>query len=126
MTFSKACIYNPEHPKFNRMQELIEILKRPDLLTEKRNKLKAERTKLSLFEPDKYDELFSLSISKEISAIRLNFFSRELQVYDVSKKLGFIVTPTLIMFGRYDVHYPFLEESERFVDEYKLFIKEQP
>ncbi|MDD1503948.1 alpha/beta hydrolase [Lysinibacillus sp. CNPSo 3705] len=152
MTFSKDCIYNPEHPKFNRMQELIEILKRPDLLTEKRNKLKAERTKLSLFEPDKYDELFSLSISKEISAIRLNFFSRELQVYDVSKKLGFIVTPTLIMCGRYDVqcpviysiemhdkitnsklvifeksnHYPFLEESERFVDEYKLFIKEQP
>jgi len=151
MTFSKDCIYNPEHPKFNRMQELIEMLKRPDLPTEKRNKLKTERTKLSLFEPDKYDELFSQSISKEISAIRLNFFSRELQVYDVSKKLGFILTPTLIICGKYDVqcpviysiemndeipnsklvifersnHYPFLEESERFMNEYKLFIKEQ-
>jgi len=151
MTFSKDCIYNPEHPKFNRMQELIESLKRSDLPSEEINELKAERTKLSLFEPDKYGELFSLSISKEISAILLNFFSRELQVYDVTKKLEFILTPTLIISGRYDVqcpliysiemkdgilnsklaiferssNYPFLEESEKFIEEYKLFIKEQ-
>ncbi|MFC7393354.1 alpha/beta fold hydrolase [Scopulibacillus cellulosilyticus] len=118
---------------------------------EKRNKLKAERTKLSLYEPEKYGELFSLDINKGMSAIRMNYFSRELQVYDVTRKLEFISTPTLIMCGKYDVqcpvtysiemaksipnsklvifeksnHYPFLEETELFTKEYELFKKEQ-
>ncbi|SDQ05561.1 alpha/beta fold hydrolase [Virgibacillus salinus] len=150
MTFSKDCIYNPKHSKFNRMQELNETMKRSDLSSEKRKELKVERTKLSLFEPEKYDELFSPNISKGMSAIRMDFFSRELQVYDVTKKLEFISTPTLIICGRYDVqcpviysiemeagitnsklvifeksnHYPFLEEAEQFTEEYKSFIKE--
>ncbi|MFD1738625.1 alpha/beta fold hydrolase [Bacillus salitolerans] len=150
MTFSKDCIYNPKHSKFNRMQELIETLKCSDLSSKKRKELKVERTKLSLFEPEKYDELFSPNISKGMSAIRMDFFSRELQVYDVTKKLGFISTPTLIICGRYDVqcpviysiemeegipnsklvifeksnHYPFLEEAEQFTVEYNSFINE--
>lgn len=150
MTFSKDCIYNPEHPKFNRMQELNETLKRSDLPLKKRNELKVERTKLSLFKPEKYDELFSLNISKGMSAIRMNFFARELQIYDVTKKFGLISIPSLIICGRYDVqcplvysiemdegipnsklvifersnHYPFLEEAEQFTAEYNLFIKE--
>ncbi|MBP1947512.1 alpha/beta fold hydrolase [Virgibacillus litoralis] len=150
MTFSKDCIYNPKHSKFNRMQELNETLKRSDLSTEKRKQLKVERTKLSLFDPEKYDELFYLNISKGMSAIRMNFFSRELQVYDVTKKLELISTPTLLICGRNDVqcpviysiemeegipnsklvifeksnHYPFLEEVEQFTEEYNLFIKE--
>lgn len=61
------------------MQELIETLKRSDLSLVKRNELKAARTKLSLFEPDKYDEFFSLNISKSMSAIRLDFFNREVK-----------------------------------------------
>lgn len=150
MTFSKECIYNPKHSEFNRMQELNETLKRLDLQSKRRKELKVERTKLSLFEPEKYDELFSLNISKGMSAIRMDFFNRELQVYDVTKKLEFISTPTLIICGRYDVqcpvvysiemeegipnsklvifeksnHYPFLEEAKRFTEEYNLFIKE--
>ncbi|MBM7660327.1 proline iminopeptidase [Bacillus mesophilus] len=150
MTFSKDCIYNPEHPRFHRMQELNEALKRSDLQSGERIALKIERTKLSLFESEKYDELFSKDISKEISAIRMNFFNRELQIYDVTKKLTFITTPTLIICGRYDVqcpliysvelnkgipnsklvvfersnHYPFIEEAEPFIKEYKLFITE--
>lgn len=150
MTFSKDCIYNPEHPKFIRMQELNETLKRSNLTLEKRDALKAERTKLSLYESESYDELFSLNINKGMSAIRMNFFNRELQLYDVTKKLELISSPTLIICGRYDVqcpiiysiemhegipnsklvifeksnHYPFLEEAERFKEEYKLFIKE--
>lgn len=150
MTFSKDCIYNPEHSKFNRMQELNEALKRSDLTSEKRRELKVERTKLSLFYPEKYDKLFHLNISKGMSAIRMNFFNRELQIYDVTKKLEFISTPTLIMCGKYDVqcpliysiemeekisnsklvifeksnHYPFLEEAEQFTEEYNAFINE--
>ncbi|SEQ94478.1 proline iminopeptidase [Virgibacillus subterraneus] len=150
MTFSKDCIYNSKHNKFNRMQELNETLKRSDLPSERRKELKVERTKLSLFEPEKYNELFSPNISKGMSAIRMDFFSRELQVYDVTKKLELISTPTLIICGRYDVqcpviysiemeagipnsklvifensnHYPFLEEAEQFTEEYNLFIKE--
>lgn len=150
MTFSKDCIYNPAHPDFHRMQELIETLKQSDLTMEKRNELAVERTKLSLYSPEKYGELFSLNIHKGMSAARMNFFIRELQVYDVSRKLEFISVPTLVMCGRYDVqcplmysiemaegiphsrliiieksnHYPFLEEAEQFGEEYDLFLKE--
>ena len=150
MTFSKDCIYNPKHSQFTRMQELNETLKCSGISLEKRKELKIERTKLSLFDPEKYDELFCLNVSKGMSAIRMDFFNRELQVYDVTKKLEFISTPTLIICGRNDVqcpvlysiemeegipnsklvifeksnHYPFLEEAQQFFEEYNLFIKE--
>ncbi|WP_409293693.1 alpha/beta fold hydrolase [Peribacillus sp. SCS-26] len=150
MTFSKDCIFNPKHSKFNRMQELIETLKRSDISPQKRQELIAERTKLSLFNPEKYDELFNKNISKGMSAIRMNFFNRELQIFDVTKKLECISTPTLIICGRNDVqcpviysiemeegipnsklvifeksnHYPFLEEAEQFTEVYNSFIME--
>ena len=150
MTFSKDCIYHSEHPKFQRMQELNETLKLSNLPLEKRKELKIERTKMSLFAPERYDEFFSLNISKDMSATRMNFFNRELQIYDVTRKLEFISVPTLIICGRYDVqcplmysiemdegipnsklvifeksnHYPFLEEVERFTEVLDLFLKE--
>ena len=149
MTFSKDSIYHSEHPEFNRMQEFNEALKRSDLPVEERDELKVERTKLSLFAPEKYEQLFSLNIHKGMSAARMDFFSRELQVFDVTRKLPFISTPTLIVCGRHDVqcppmysiemsegipnshlaifdesnHYPFLEESERFIEVFNSFIK---
>ncbi|MBM7554851.1 alpha/beta fold hydrolase [Thalassobacillus pellis] len=151
MTFSRDCIYNSAHPKFNRMQELNEALKRKDLPQEKRSELKVERTKLSLLAPEKYNDLFSLNIHKGLSAIRMEFFSRELQVYDVTRKLELISTPTLIICGRYDVqcplkysiemaenipnsklvifeesnHYPFLEETVRFTNVFDSFLKDE-
>lgn len=151
MTFSEDCIYNSKHPNFDRMQELTESLKRQDLSLETKNNLKIERTKLSLFNPEQYAEYFSMNINKGISAIRMNYFSREVQVYDVTKKLVYITTPTLIICGKYDVqcpviysmemaeyipdsklvvfnrsnHYPFLEEAELFKKEYNLFINQQ-
>ncbi|WP_242520465.1 alpha/beta fold hydrolase [Halobacillus kuroshimensis] len=150
MTFSKNCIYNSDHPNFHRMQDLNEALKRSDLPSEKSKELKIERTKLSLFAPENYDQLFSLNINKGMSATRMNFFNRELQVYDVTRKLEFISTPTLIICGRHDVqcpltysiemnegirnsklfifeksnHYPFLEEAKRFNAVMDLFLKE--
>ncbi|MGE8207207.1 alpha/beta fold hydrolase [Heyndrickxia sp. NPDC080065] len=149
MTLSPECIYNSEHPQFNRMQELIEALKRSDISNEQRNTLSIERTKLSLFQPERYQELFTLNIRKKMSAIRLNYFSRELQIYDVTKKLPFISVPTLIMCGKHDVqcplsysiemnelvpnskliifhnsnHYPFLEEANLFMEEFKFFLR---
>ncbi|WP_102029518.1 alpha/beta fold hydrolase [Salirhabdus sp. Marseille-P4669] len=151
MTFSEDCIYNPKHPQFNRMQELMEMLKRSDIPIEERNKLKIERTKLSLFEPSKYHELFCKDIHKGMSAIRMNYFNREVQVFDVTRKLGYISAPTLIICGKYDVqcpvqysiemdagvpnsklvlfeksnHYPFLEERARFMEEYHLFLNKR-
>ncbi|MEH7179928.1 alpha/beta fold hydrolase [Neobacillus vireti] len=149
-TFSSDCIYNKNHPKYKRMQELMEVLKRSDLSLEERNKLSGERTKLSLHNPERYDEFFNLNIRKKISASRLNFFSREIQIFDVTKKLTLISTPTLIMCGKYDVqcplpyslemnelipdsklvvfnnsnHYPFLEESYLFKKEFNNYINE--
>ncbi|MGM0903163.1 MAG: alpha/beta fold hydrolase [Bacillota bacterium] len=149
-SFSSDCIYNRNHPQFTKMQDLIEELKRPDISNEARKALAIERTKLSLFEPQRYSELFSDNRSKKMSAIRLNFFNRELQIFDVSKKLKLITTPTLIICGKYDVqcpllyslelreeipnskliifsesnHYPFLEEKEKFLKEFRLFVSE--
>ena len=150
MTFSKNCIYNGEHPQFEKMQNLFRLIKSKELSVEERNKLKIERTKLSLYRPNKYKDYFSLNISKDISATRLNFFDREIQIYDVTRKLKFISTPTLIVCGKHDVqcpleysiemselipksrliimnesnHYPFLEEKEQFLKEYRTFINE--
>ncbi len=146
-TFSSECIYNRKHPQFNKMQALIEELKRSDLTETTRAQLTIERTKLSLYEPDRYKELFATNKTKKMSAIRMNFFSRELQIYDVTKKLKLITAPTLIMCGKYDVqcplpysleiseeipnsqlivfqrsnHYPFLEERELFLSEFQMF-----
>ncbi|CRK82088.1 alpha/beta fold hydrolase [Neobacillus massiliamazoniensis] len=148
MTFSPDCIYHPEHPQFGKMQELIEALKRSDLSKEKRKELSIERTKLSLFNPERYQELFVLNVSKKMSASRMNYFSREIQLFDVTKKLKLITTPTLIICGKYDVqcpltyslemnelisisrliifyksnHYPFLEESDLFKKEFNRFL----
>jgi len=148
-TFSSECIYNKHHPNYKKMQELIEALKKSDLSSEKRHELSSERTKLSLYSPDRFNEFFNLNIRKKISAVRLNFFSREIQIFDVTKKLKLISSPTLIMCGKYDVqcpliyslemnerikdsklvvfnysnHYPFLEESELFMDEFNKFLQ---
>lgn len=148
MTFSDNCIYNPKHPQFQSMQDLIESLKQPDLSSEEKAALKIQRTQLSLANPDKYTEYFSEKIHKELSAVRLNFFSRELHVFDVTRKLALITTPTMIVCGKHDVqclpsysvemeqmishsvlctfdnsnHYPFLEEADRFAAEYNSFI----
>ncbi|RWZ58650.1 alpha/beta hydrolase [Halobacillus fulvus] len=149
MTFSKDCIYHSGHPKFQRMQDLIEALKRQDLSSDEREALKKERTKLSLYAPEKYEEIFSRNIDKKMSAARMNFFSRELHIYDVTRKLCLIQTPTLILCGRHDVqcplnyseemqegiqgselvifeesnHYPFLEEAEKFTEAIQRFFE---
>lgn len=150
MTFSSDCIYNEKHPQFEKMQGLMENLKQSDLSAEEKNSLKIQRTKLSLANPDNYDDYFAKDIRKELSAVRLSFFSRELHVFDVTRKIGLITAPVLIMCGKHDVqcpleysvemkelipgstlaifddsnHYPFLEEAERFAEVYSLFINQ--
>ncbi|TQR19508.1 alpha/beta hydrolase [Psychrobacillus vulpis] len=137
---SNRCIYNEGHPKFKRMQELIEILKLPSLSEEERKRLSKERTQLSLFTPDNYDLYFSKNITKKMSASRMNFFSREQLIFDVTRQLPSVKTNTYILCGRHDVqcpidfsielgelitaaslhifeqsnHYPFLEEEFEF------------
>lgn len=137
---SPECIYHPDHPQFERMQQLIEKLKQPNLSTSEREQFSKERTKLSLYHPDKYEEYFSLGIHKQMSASRMNFFIREEMIFDVTRELGKISAKTFILSGRYDVqcphsfsvemnelipkshlfvfhesnHYPFLEEKWRF------------
>ncbi|ATP40341.1 hypothetical protein CSE16_09935 [Solibacillus sp. R5-41] len=73
MTFSNDCIYNSEHVHFEKIQNLLRLIKNKELSTDERNKLKIERTKLSLYMPNKYEQYFSLAITKDISAISLNF-----------------------------------------------------
>lgn len=150
MTFSEDCIYNPAHPLFSGMQELIENLKSPESTGLQKQQWKIERTKLSLANPDNYESYFSSSMTKKMSAIRMDYFNRELQLFDTTRKLHLIETPTLILCGRHDVqcpliysqemaelipgaqlaifdnsnHYPFLEEKARFHRVYKDYIDE--
>jgi proline iminopeptidase len=145
---SSACIYHSEHPKFDCMQQLIETLKIPDLSPGERATFSKERTMLSLYKPEKYDEYFSLPITKKMSASRMNFFIREEMIFDVTRQLHNITTPTLIMGGVHDVqcpisfseeikeaipqstfvrfnesnHYPFLEETRLFKEEIRKFM----
>ncbi|MFD2627372.1 alpha/beta fold hydrolase [Oceanobacillus kapialis] len=150
-TFSKDCIYNPKHPDYERMQALVESINGSDVSSQKKIELMEERTKLSLFEPKKYKEFFSKNIHKHMARTRISYFNREIQVFDVTKKLELITIPTLIMCGRYDIqcpiiysiemkelipnsklvifersnHYPFLEEAEEFNQVYNAFVKER-
>ncbi len=134
------CIYNQDHPQFEKMQNLIEKLKKSGLTPEQREKLGVERTKLSLYDPDKYHALFDPAIQKKMSAVRMNFFAREVLVFGITEQLHSINVKTLILCGRHDVqcpvlfsiemhegipeselvifensnHYPFLEEKKAF------------
>lgn len=121
---SPECIYHPGHPQFERMQELIENLKRADLSSKERDRFSKERTKLSLYRPDKYEEYFSLGIHKKMSASRMNFFIREEMIFDVTRELGKISTKTLLLSGRFDVQCPltFSIEMNELIPKSQLFI----
>ncbi|TGB04415.1 alpha/beta fold hydrolase [Halobacillus salinus] len=140
MSDTDACIYHPNHPSFHTMQAYLETLKRKDLTHKERMSIKQARTKLSLYRPERYDEYFDQKIEKQVSAGRLSYFSRELHIFDVTRKLEQVACRTLVIGGRHDVqcpplfsiemaqsipaaelelfeesnHYPFIEEKEKF------------
>lgn len=124
---SNQCIYNEGHPEFKRMQELIELLKLPNLSEEDRQRFSKERTQLSLFRPENYERYFSKNISKKISAKRMNFFSREALIFDVTRQLSAIRTKTAILCGRHDVQCPvnFSIEMSELISNAMLHIFEQ-
>ncbi|WP_062235912.1 alpha/beta fold hydrolase [Fictibacillus sp. FJAT-27399] len=144
---SPYCIYHQEHPQFEKMQMLIERLK-TNLSEEERSRCSRERTKLSLHEPDRYDEYFTGDVHKSMSASRMNFFAREILLFDITKQLHKVTARTLVICGAHDVqcplpfsreiaelipnaelevfndsnHYPFLEEAEKFSRVIKEFL----
>lgn len=124
---SSECIYNEGHPKFKRMQEIIELLKLPTLSDLDRKELSKERTKLSLYDPEKYDQYFTGDITKKMSAKRMDFFARELFTFSVTEQLSKIKTKTLILCGRHDVQCPviFSIEISKLIPNSSLHIFEQ-
>lgn len=151
MTFSSACIYNEAHPSFMRMQQLFQLLQQPHLSPATRKAYTIERTQLSLYRPEAYATYFSQNIQKQLSNERLEFFNREIQLFDVTRKLSFMTAPTLVICGQHDVqcpvtysielaaqlpnatlvlfdesnHYPFLEEQAHFQQVYTDFFTQQ-
>ncbi|WP_367946421.1 alpha/beta fold hydrolase [Halobacillus salinus] len=99
MSDTDACIYHLNHPSFHTMQDYFEALKRKDLTQEERISIKQARTKLSLHRPERYDEYFDQKIEKQVSAGRLSYFSRELHIFDVTRKLEQVACRTLVMAG---------------------------
>lgn len=144
---SSRCIYHSEHPQYSRMQELIEQVKL-NVTDEERRTLSKERTMLSLYDPERYDEYFTGNIHKKMSANRMNFFAREVLIYDITRQLHHIKARTLVVCGKHDVqcplpfseeihdlipnaelkvfeysnHYPFLEEAGLFDQVVKEFL----
>lgn len=147
---SRKCIYNVSHPHFKRMQDLLELLKQPNMNEKERAYLSKERMQLSLRKPERYEEYFSRNISKSIVPSRLDFFSREALIFDVTRQLSKVRTKSFILCGKYDVqcplefsielseaipdaclhvftysnHYPHLEESVAFNRVIHNFLKE--
>ncbi|MFD3449846.1 alpha/beta fold hydrolase [Microbacteriaceae bacterium 4G12] len=147
-TSSSDCIYNEKHPDFHRMRELIELLKLSDLSPSDRKEISKERTKLSLYNPDKYDDYFSAHVHKKMATSRMDFFAREALTFDLTRQLPRISTKTLLLCGEFDVqcslpfsiemnelipnsdlhifelsnHYPFLEEQPLFKQVVKNFL----
>ena len=103
---SNKCVYNVNHPHFKRMQDLLELLKKPNMHEEERALLSKERTQLSLRKPENYEKYFSKDISKRIVPSRLDFFSREALIFDVTRQLSKVRTKTAILCGSYDVQCP--------------------
>ncbi|MFJ7826512.1 alpha/beta fold hydrolase [Psychrobacillus sp. NPDC096623] len=124
---SSKCIYNEGHPKYKRRQELMVLLKLQSLEKDERSVFSKERTQLSLFKPENYELYFSKNIMKKISSNRLNFFSREQLIFDVTRKLSAIKTRTIILCGRHDVQCPvdFSIEMSKLIPETSLHIFEQ-
>ncbi|WP_144504714.1 alpha/beta fold hydrolase [Bacillus mycoides] len=148
-TETPFCIYNPVHPQFYYMQQLIENLKSPHLTSEERKELSTKRTKLSLYKPENYNSYFCKPIQKTLSASRMNAFANEYPSFDLRENLPSIQTKTLIICGRHDVqcpiqysiemhdgicnsifipfensnHYPFLEEAAQFTSTTQTFYK---
>ncbi|MBO1580916.1 alpha/beta fold hydrolase [Bacillus sp. XF8] len=148
-TKTPDCIYHPDHPRFQYMQDIIEELKLPHLTPEERGTLSAERTKLSLYKPEHYKTYFSKPIYKTMAVSRMNAFAKEYSQFDLRDQLSSITAKTLIICGKHDVqcplqysieihesisgsifipfeysnHYPFLEESSRFTSIMKTFYK---
>lgn len=148
-TETPFCIYHPAHPQFHYMQQLIENLKTPHLTNIERKELSTNRTKLSLYKPEKYNSYFCKPIQKTMSASRMNAFANEYPSFDLRESLPSIQTKTLIICGRHDVqcpirysiemhksirnsifipfeesnHYPFLEEATLFTSTTQTFYK---
>ncbi|SDM47899.1 proline iminopeptidase [Fictibacillus solisalsi] len=118
---SPFCIYHPDHPKFENMQSLIEQLK-TNLSAEERNDISRERAKLSLREPGRHDEYFAGDVHKSMAARRMEFFSREILLFDVTRQLHKISTRTLVACGQHDVQCPigFSEEMAELIPDVQL------
>ncbi|MGZ4134232.1 MAG: alpha/beta fold hydrolase, partial [Tumebacillaceae bacterium] len=138
-------IYNRNHPKYLVNNGYLRQLMEPTLSPEERKEISRERTKLSLFRPERYDEYFTGASYKVMNAPRLAYFDRH--AYDVREQLPALQTKTLIICGAHDVqcplrysidmherlpgselvvfeesnHYPFLEEQQKFADTIKRF-----
>lgn len=126
-TSSERCIYNATHPHNSTMNKLMELLLSPTLTETDRKELSQQRTQLSLYRSENYEDYFSTGIQKKVSAIRLNFFNRELSIYDITRQLDKITVNTLILCGRHDVQCPveFSVELSEYIPNNKLIIFEE-
>jgi proline iminopeptidase len=62
-----------------------------------------------------------------MSAVRMNFFVREEMIFDVTRQLASITTPTLIMGGQHDVqcHVSFSVEMNELIPQSTIYIFEE-
>lgn len=126
-TGTVECIYNEDHPKYAEMQQYQLALTEPHITATQKEQLTMNRIQLSLYEPEKYPQYFTGSIHKGISGARLNFFSREAVLFDLTRKLKHISIPTIICCGCHDVQCPveYSKEIHQEIPSSQLFIFEK-
>lgn len=100
-------IYCKENPNNARIKEIISLLNSSETPVEERRKLNKEWSLMSIYEPNRYEEIMNRPNSGKVVSPRLNYFSyEELKEYDLRPFLSNIYIPTFIYCGRYDAQCP--------------------
>ncbi|WEG18887.1 alpha/beta fold hydrolase [Alkalihalophilus pseudofirmus] len=123
----KDSIYSYKHPLNQRVRELLSIIKSSDSTKEERMQAVREWTEMSIYEPSRFDEFFSIPSSGKVVQKRLDYYiNNELPTYDIRDHITHSSTPTTVFCGRHDSQCPIVysEEIHNRLLNSKLFIFE--
>ncbi|OZT76748.1 alpha/beta fold hydrolase [Salinicoccus roseus] len=105
-------IYCPENPNNPRMKEIFSELRNPGIAREERIKLSKEWLMMSLHEKASYYKVIDKKESGRTLMDKLDFFTSELEYYDVRNQLKSTPVKAFIYCGRHDAQCPHIFSEE--------------
>ncbi|NIK12794.1 alpha/beta fold hydrolase [Alkalibacillus almallahensis] len=124
----EGSMYSSNSPLNNKLKEIFSVLKSPDSTKEERREASREWGKMSLYNPDRWDDYFSKPSSGKVVQQRLDYFSfKELPDYEIQDQLHTISVPSIVFCGRYDAQCPvvFSQEISKGLQNSKLYVFEK-